>query len=74
MLHFQINPQSGVPVYRQMIDQIKYYVASGALKAEDQLPSIRVDRVFRGSICSFQVHAFICSAAYVLRELAEGLF
>ena len=41
MLHFQINPHSGVPVYRQMIDQIKYYVASGALKAEDQLPSIR---------------------------------
>ena len=41
MLHFQINPHSGVPVHRQMIDQIKYYVASGALKAEDQLPSIR---------------------------------
>src|SRR5438045_9578653 len=41
MLHFQINPHSGVPVYRQMIDQIKYYVASGALKAEEQLPSIR---------------------------------
>jgi len=41
MLHFQINTHSGVPVYRQMIDQIKYYVASDALKAGDQLPSIR---------------------------------
>lgn len=41
MLHFQINPHSGVPVYRQLIDQIRYYIASGALKAEDQLPSIR---------------------------------
>jgi GntR family transcriptional regulator len=41
MLHFQINPHSGVPVYRQMIDQVKYYVASDALKAGDQLPSIR---------------------------------
>src|SRR5258708_5882989 len=41
MLHFQINPNSGVPVYRQMVDQIKYYVASGALKPGDQLPSIR---------------------------------
>src|SRR5947207_10117445 len=30
MLHFQINPHSGVPVYRQMIDQVKYYVASDA--------------------------------------------
>ena len=41
MLHFQINPHSGVPVYRQVIDQVKYYVASGGLKEEDQLPSIR---------------------------------
>lgn len=41
MLHFQINPHSGVPVYRQMVDQVKYYVASGALKPGDQLPSIR---------------------------------
>jgi GntR family transcriptional regulator len=41
MLHFQINPHSGMPVYRQVIDQIRYYIASGALKAEDQLPSIR---------------------------------
>src|SRR6266545_2730742 len=41
MLHFHINPHSGVPVYRQMIEQAKYYVASGALKPGDQLPSIR---------------------------------
>ncbi|HUA65593.1 MAG TPA: GntR family transcriptional regulator [Alphaproteobacteria bacterium] len=41
MLHFQINPHSGVPVYRQMMDQVKYYVASGLLKPGDQLPSIR---------------------------------
>ncbi len=30
-----------MPVYRQIIDQIKYYVASGALKPGDQLPSVR---------------------------------
>lgn len=41
MLHFQIDPHSGVPVYRQMMDQIKYYIAAGTLKAGDQLPSIR---------------------------------
>jgi DNA-binding transcriptional regulator YhcF (GntR family) len=40
-LHFQIDPRSGLPVYRQLMDQIKYYVASGALKSGDQLPSIR---------------------------------
>jgi GntR family transcriptional regulator len=41
MLHLQIDPHSGIPVYRQMMDQIKYYVAAGTLRAGDQLPSIR---------------------------------
>ena len=41
MLHLQINPNSGVPVYRQVMDQIKYYVASGLLAPGAQLPSIR---------------------------------
>lgn len=41
MLHFQIDPHSGLPVYRQVMDQVKYYVASGMLEAGDVLPSIR---------------------------------
>lgn len=40
-LHLQIDPHSGVPVYRQMMDQIRYYIASGTLAPGDQLPSIR---------------------------------
>ena len=41
MLHVQIDPNSGVPVYRPVLDQVTYYVASGALRAGAQLPSIR---------------------------------
>ncbi len=41
MLHFQINPSSGVSVYRQIMDQMKYYVVSGMLRYGDQVPSIR---------------------------------
>ena len=41
MLHIQVDPHSGVPVYRQVVDQIKYYIASGALAEGAQLPSIR---------------------------------
>lgn len=41
MLHFQIDPHSGIPVYRQLMDQIKYYVAGSTLRSGDQLPSIR---------------------------------
>lgn len=40
-LHLQIDERSGVPVYRQMMDQMKYYVAGGTLRPGDQLPSIR---------------------------------
>jgi len=41
MLHFQIDLHSGMPVYRQLLDQMKHYVASRTLEPGDQLPSIR---------------------------------
>ena len=41
VLYLQIDPRSGIPVYRQVMDQVKYYVASGTLKVGSQLPSIR---------------------------------
>lgn len=41
MLHWRIDPTSGVPVYRQLADQVKFHVASGALRPGDALPSIR---------------------------------
>ena len=36
-----VDPHSGVPVYRQLMDQIKFHVATGLLKAGDELPSTR---------------------------------
>lgn len=36
-----VDPQSGVPVYRQLMDQIRFHVASGILKPGDELPSTR---------------------------------
>jgi GntR family transcriptional regulator len=36
-----VDPQSGVPVYRQLMDQIKFHVASGIAKPGDELPSTR---------------------------------
>ena len=40
-LHIQLDANSGVPMYRQVMDQVKYYRSSGALKSGDKLPSIR---------------------------------
>lgn len=36
-----IDSQSGIPVYRQIIDQIRFQVASGQLGPGDELPSTR---------------------------------
>jgi len=38
---FQLDAHSGVPVYRQLIDQVQGALAGGRLKAGDQLPTIR---------------------------------
>ncbi len=35
------NPASGVPVYLQLVEQVKHAVASGSLHPGDQLPGIR---------------------------------
>lgn len=36
-----VDPHNGVAVYRQVMDQIKFHIASGMLKAGDELPSTR---------------------------------
>jgi|SRR5947209_744423 len=38
---FQLDLRSGVPVYRQLIDQVMGGVAAGTLRGGDQLPTVR---------------------------------
>src|SRR5258706_11481115 len=38
---FALDLRSGVPVYRQLIDQVRSGIASGSLTAGDQLPTVR---------------------------------
>jgi len=38
---FQINFKSGMPIYLQLVDQVKAAAASGALRPGEALPSIR---------------------------------
>ena len=38
---FRLDLHSGVPVYRQIIDQVRGGMASGSLKPGDQLPTVR---------------------------------
>ena len=41
MITFALDPKSGVPIYRQIQDQIRYGIASGLLEAGEQLPTVR---------------------------------
>ena len=38
---FRTNPSLGVPIYLQLMEQVKHAVETGALRPGDQLPGIR---------------------------------
>jgi len=41
MIDFKLDPKSGVPFYKQIVDQIRFGIGSGNLKAGEQLPTVR---------------------------------
>ena len=41
-MHIQISLHDGVPIYRQIVSQVKYMAASGQLLPGEELPPIRV--------------------------------
>jgi GntR family transcriptional regulator len=41
MIDFRLDPKTGVPFYRQIIDQIRFGIAAGKLKTGEQLPTVR---------------------------------
>lgn len=63
---FILNPQSGVPIYRQILEQVRRMVASGQLQPGAALPSVR-DLAIRHTINPMTI-----SRAYTMLE-AEGL-
>jgi len=38
---FRPNPSSGVPIYLQLMEQVKHAIETGALRPGEQLPGIR---------------------------------
>jgi GntR family transcriptional regulator len=63
---FILNPQSGIPIYRQLVEQIRRMVAGGQLRAGDELPSVR------DLALEHAVNPMTISKAYSQLEL-EGL-
>jgi DNA-binding transcriptional regulator YhcF (GntR family) len=63
---FILNPQSGTPIYRQLLEQARRLIASGKLTPGTPLPSVRELAV------EHAVNPMTISKAYAMLE-AEGL-
>lgn len=40
-MHIEITLHDGVPIYRQIVNQVKYLIAADKLSADEELPAIR---------------------------------
>lgn len=63
---FILNVQSDIPIYRQLVEQIRRMVTGGQLQAGDELPSVRELAI------EHAVNPMTISKAYSMLEL-EGL-
>ena len=63
---FILQPSSGIPLYRQLIEQVRRLIAGGQLAPGSELPSVREIAV------TYAVNPMTVSKAYALLE-TEGL-
>lgn len=59
---FHVYPSGGAPIYQQLIQQVKFQIASGNLKPGDLLPSVR------DTAEELQINPMTVSKAYSLLE------
>jgi len=76
VLHYQIDPGSAAPAYRQLMEQVQYYVASGAVKGGEKLSSIRELARYLGVNPSTVVKAYgeLEHAGVIERRQGSGVF
>jgi GntR family transcriptional regulator len=67
MIDFKLDPKSGIPYYRQIIDQIRYGILSGKLTVGEQLPTVR------GLAVELKVNLNTVSKAYKELEIQDIL-
>lgn len=60
--HLVVDPNSGVPVFRQIVEQLRFHIASGLLEPGEELPSTRALSQELG------VNPMTVSKAFVLLE------
>lgn len=72
----RIEPSSSVPIYRQIIDQIKYQVATGVLREGDKVPSVRelATRLAVNQNTVLKVYNELCRQNVLRIERGDGTY
>ena len=73
MIAFKLDPKSGVPFYRQIIDQIRYGIAAGQVLRENMLRAPYSVKQGQSVQLSVQGQGFsISSSGVALNNAAKG--
>ena len=75
-MFLRIEASSAVPIYRQIMDQIKDSVAAGSLKAGEKMPSVRVlaEELAVNQNTILKVYNELCREGVLRMERGSGTF
>ena len=75
-MQIHIAPDDGVPIYLQIVNQVKYLVASGRLEAGEEMPPIRVlaDRLIVNPNTVARAYRELETAGIVEKRRTAGTF
>ena len=75
-MYLRLDYQSGEAIYRQIVEQIKYKIASGELKPNEQLPSIRdlAKQLKINPRTVVKIYEELQSGGLVVRRQGQGVF
>lgn len=75
-MFIRIEPSSAVPIYRQIIDQVRYQAAAGILRKGDRVPSVRelASQLAVNQNTILKVYNELCREGLFTIERGEGTF
>ncbi len=75
-LPLRLSEASGVPYYRQIVDQIEELIRSGQLQPKDQLPSVRelAGQLLVSLITTRRAYADLEHAGLIVRRQGYGTY
>ena len=73
---FEIDTHSGIPIYKQLMNQITQGIMAGQLDAGDQLPTVRelAARLNVNPMTVSKAYSFLEASDLVTRQRGVGLF